>query len=91
MKETDVAKDTKELDDKMAVLEKLLENHEKKLRSLAPVACSPDQLDQQQKEINVSSLPSRFSIFSNLLTSCVKKMYYSVNCIFPLYSLELGK
>ena len=53
-KESDVAKDTKELDDKMAALEKLLDDHEKKLRSLSPVACSPEQLDQQQKEINVS-------------------------------------
>lgn len=53
-KESDVAKDTKDLDDKMAALEKLLDDHEKKLRSLIPVACSPEQLNQQQKEINVS-------------------------------------
>ena len=53
-RETDVAKDTKNLDDKMAALEKMLDDHEKKLRSLDPVACYPEQLDQQQKEINVS-------------------------------------
>lgn len=53
-KEGDVLEKTKKLDDKMSDLEKFLDDQEKKLRDLEPVACSPEKLDQQQKEINVS-------------------------------------
>jgi len=49
-----------ELDDKMADLEKKLDDQEKKLRDLDPVSCDPEQLDQQQKEINVSRFPNVF-------------------------------
>jgi len=59
-KEEDVAQKTKTLDDKMADLEKKLDDQEKKLRDLDPVSCDPEQLDQQQKEINVSRFPNVF-------------------------------
>ena len=53
--EDDILKKAEDLDEKMNTLEHFLDDQEKKLRSLEPVGCSPEKLDQQQKEINVSS------------------------------------
>ena len=55
-KHKDVADKTKVLDDKIADLEKKLDDQEKKLRSLEPIQCYPEQLEQQQKEANVSKI-----------------------------------
>ena len=64
-KTKDVADKTKALDDKMADLEKKLDDQEKKLRSLEPIQCDPEQLEQQQKETNVSLPSVVVLVFSN--------------------------
>lgn len=68
-KTKDVADKTKALDDKMADLEKKLDDQEKKLRSLEPIQCDPEQLEQQQKEANVSLsfILSQFNFQFNFL------------------------
>ena len=54
-REGEILDKTNNLDKKMKELEKFLDDQEEKLRSLEPIGCNPEKLEQQQKEINVSS------------------------------------
>ena len=86
-KEEDVADKTKALDDKMADLEKKLDDQEKKLRDLDPVSCDPEQLDQQQKETNVSILQAVSVLPCNFRKTVFGS--YNFNTQFPFIGIFL--
>ena len=74
----------KDADDKMKDLEKFLTEQEEKLRSLEPVACSHEKLDQQQKEINVSISRHLFNGFLTLISAFrnALKMFFLCVCSY---------
>ena len=83
-REGEILDKTNDLDKKMKELEKFLDDQEEKLRSLEPIGCNPEKLEQQQKEINVSSFKVIYLyiyIYQSIYLSIYLSIYMYVECI----------